>query len=135
MNYIRRYKYIIVPSIFLFACAIFKYKFSMHINIGDRNIDMIVNLSGILAGFLFTTMGILISLPKNRFTDAIKGTRTLKSTYITIFSAVVFLFISMILGIIKPCEYIIVPFLIGLTNTLLSAFDLFMIGYLSSKSK
>lgn len=135
MNYIRRYKYIIVPGIFLFVCAIFKYKFSMHINIGDRNIDMIVNLSGILAGFLFTTMGILISLPKNRFTDAIKGTRTLKSTYITIFSAVVFLFISMILGIIKPCGYIIVPFLIGLTNTLLSASDLFMIGYLSSKSK
>lgn len=133
MRYIRRYKYIIIPIIFIFIYAIIKNK--INIDISLQNLNVISKISSMLIIFLFMEIGMLLNLPKNKFTIAIKGTKTLKSTYITIFCSILFLFISILSKLLIPYNFIIILFIIGLTNALLSIFDFFMIFYFTKKSK
>lgn len=133
MRYIRRYKYIIMPIIFIFIYAIIKNKINIDINL--QNFNVISKISNMLIIFLFVEIGVLLNLPKNKFTIAIKGTKTLKSTYITIFCSILFLFISTLGKLLIPYNFIVILFIIGLTNTLLSMFDFFMIFYFTRKSK
>ena len=133
MRYIRRYKYIIIPIIFIFIYAIIKNKINIDMNL--QNLNAISKISSMLIIFLFVEIGMLLNLPKNKFTIAIKGTKTLKSTYITIFCSILFLFISPLGKLLIPYNFIVILFIIGLTNTLLSMFDFFMIFYFTRKSK
>lgn len=133
MRYIRRYKYIIIPIIFIFIYAIIKNKINIDMNL--QNLNAISKISSMLIIFLFVEIGMLLNLPKNKFTIAIKGTKTLKSTYITIFCSILFLFISTLGKLLIPYNFIVILFIIGLTNTLLSMFDFFMIFYFTRKSK
>ena len=128
MRYIRRYKYIIIPIIFIFIYAIIKNKINIDMNL--QNLNAISKISSMLIIFLFVEIGMLLNLPKNKFTIAIKGTKTLKSTYITIFCSILFLFISTLGKLLIPYNFIVILFIIGLTNTLLSMFDFFIIFYL-----
>ena len=133
MRYIRRYKYIIIPIIFIFIYAIIKNKINIDMNL--QNLNAISKISSMLIIFLFVEIGMLLNLPKNKFTIAIKGTKTLKSTYITMFCSILFLFISTLGKLLIPYNFIVILFIIGLTNTLLSMFDFFMIFYFTRKSK
>ena len=133
MRYIRRYKYIIIPIIFIFIYAIIKNKINIDMNL--QNLNAISKISSMLIIFLFVEIGMQLNLPKNKFTIAIKGTKTLKSTYITIFCSILFLFISTLGKLLIPYNFIVILFIIGLTNTLLSMFDFFMIFYFTRKSK
>ena len=133
MRYIRRYKYIIIQIIFIFIYAIIKNKINIDMNL--QNLNAISKISSMLIIFLFVEIGMLLNLPKNKFTIAIKGTKTLKSTYITIFCSILFLFISTLGKLLIPYNFIVILFIIGLTNTLLSMFDFFMIFYFTRKSK
>lgn len=133
MRYIRRYKYIIIPIIFIFIYAIIKNKINIDVNL--QNFNVISKISSILIIFLFIEIGMLLNLPKNKFTIAIKGTKTLKSTYITIFCSILFLFISTLGKLLIPYNFIVILFIIGSTNALLSIFDFFMIFYFTKKSK
>lgn len=133
MRYIRRYKYIIIPIIFIFIYVIIKNKINIDMNL--QNFNVISKISSMLIIFLFVEIGVLLNLPKNKFTIAIKGTKTLKSTYITIFCSILFLFISILSKLSIPYNFIIILFIIGLTNALLSIFDFFMIFYFTKKSK
>ena len=133
MRYIRIYKYIIIPIIFIFIYAIIKNKINIDMNL--QNLNAISKISSMLIIFLFVEIGMLLNLPKNKFTIAIKGTKTLKSTYITIFCSILFLFISTLGKLLIPYNFIVILFIIGLTNTLLSMFDFFMIFYFTRKSK
>lgn len=127
MRYVRRYKYIIIPIIFIFIYAIIKNKINIDMNL--QNLNVVSKISNILIIFLFVEIGILLNLPKNKFTIAIKGTKTLKSTYITIFCSILFLFISTLGKLLIPYNFIVILFIIGLTNALLSIFD-FFIGFI-----
>lgn len=133
MRYVRRYKYIIIPIIFIFIYAIIKNKINIDMNL--QNLNVVSKISNILIIFLFVEIGILLNLPKNKFTIAIKGTKTLKSTYITIFCSILFLFISTLGKLLIPYNFIVILFIIGSTNALLSIFDFFMIFYFTKKSK
>ena len=133
MRYIRRYKYIIIPTIFIFIYAIIKNKINIDMNL--QNLNAISKISSMLIIFLFVEIGVLLNLPKNKFTIAIKGTKTLKSTYITIFCSILFLFISTLGKLLIPYNFIVILFIIGSTNALLSIFDFFMIFYFTKKSK
>lgn len=133
MRYIRRYKYIIIPTIFIFIYAIIKNKINIDVNL--QNFNVISKISSMLIIFLFVEIGVLLNLPKNKFTIAIKGTKTLKSTYITIFCSILFLFISTLGKLLIPYNFIVILFIIGSTNALLSIFDFFMIFYFTKKSK
>lgn len=133
MRYIRRYKYIIMPIIFIFIYTIIKSKINIDINL--QNLNIVSKISSMLIIFLFIEIGILLNLPKNKFTNAIKETKTLKSTYITIFCSILFLFISILSKLLIPYNFVVILFIIGLTDALLSIFDFFMIFYFTKKSK
>lgn len=70
MRYIRRYKYIIMPIIFIFIYTIIKSKINIDINL--QNLNIVSKISSMLIIFLFIEIGILLNLPKNKFTNAIK---------------------------------------------------------------
>ena len=62
MRYVRRYKYIIIPIIFIFIYAIIKNKINIDMNL--QNLNVVSKISNILIIFLFVEIGILLNLPK-----------------------------------------------------------------------
>lgn len=127
------YKFVIFP--FLVSVLFFTIIHFTKTQINLTKIDLITNISGILAGFLFSTLGILITLPKTNFSDLAKYSKAMKSTYITIFSAIIIFIIEIVLALINLQTAVLYFFLCGLTNTILSTIDLFQIAYFNSQSE
>ena len=98
-------------------------------------ISNIINLSGILAGFLFTSLGIMIALPDNSFTILLKENGYMKIIYKTMAIGIVSFLISMIIGLFNFNNSIMtIFFTIGVSETFLSSYYLYRVSYYTSKS-
>jgi len=96
----------------------------------------LVNVSGILAGFLFTSLGIIITLPDNKFTQMLTKIGYMKIIYTAMFMGIMSFLIAMLLGLFNIIEQITkLLFVIGISETFLSAFYLYRVSYFSGKSK
>lgn len=106
----------------------------------DRDLDIdfisnVINLSGILAGFLFTSLGIMITLPDNKFTILLKENGYMEIIYRTMTMGIVSFLISMITGLFNFSNSIMtIFFIIGVSETFLSAYYLYKVSYYTSKS-
>lgn len=106
-----------------------------NIKINDTFIPNLINVSGVLAGFLFTALGILISLPRNKFIKFLIETGYMRIIYNCMIMGVIALLTSMILGLFNVLiKLMIYMFIIGISETVVSAYYLYRVSYLSSKS-
>jgi len=127
-----KYAYIYAPIIGVSLGTISFYR---------KPIDMLfisnaINLSGILAGFLFTSLGIMISLPDNKFTILLKENGYMRIVYKTMAIGIVAFLISMVIGLIRFNSIVMaVFFTIGVSETFLSSYYLYRVSYYSGKSK
>lgn len=95
-----------------------------------------INLSGILAGFLFTSLGIMISLPDNKFTAQLTINGYMGIIFKTMAIGIVAFLISMVMGLLKFNTSIMsLFFTVGVSETFLSSYYLFQVSKYSGKSK
>lgn len=127
-----RFAYIVAPVIgFIVTNALNKRNLFDEIFISN-----VINLSGILAGFLFTSMGIMISLPDNKFTAQLSRSGYLKIVYRTMTIGILSFLIAMVTGLFRlGPDYTSFFFIIGVSETFLSSYYLFRISHYSSISK
>lgn len=127
-----RFAYIVAPVIgFIVTKSLNKRNLFDEIFISN-----VINLSGILAGFLFTSMGIMISLPDNKFTAQLSKSGYLKIVYRTMTVGILSFLIAMIIGMFRvDPNYTSFFFIIGVSETFLSSYYLFRISHFSSISK
>lgn len=126
---LRKYTYVWFPLISVILIDWIKP------DISEKQYEILINISGILSGFLFTTLGILIALPQNRFTEFIRKYYIIKTVYLSIFSGIITFFLSIIIGFACNNRAVLYLTFYGISCTILSSFYLFVIGYFSSKSK
>lgn len=128
-----KYAYIVAPIIGLIIYTFFlKNKCPFDTEFKSN----LINVSGVLAGFLFTSLGIIISLPDNKFTNLLKQTRYISIIYNSMIIGIIALLISMLFGMFSVIDKItITAFIIGISETFLSAYYLYRVSYYSGKSK
>lgn len=126
-----KYAYIIAPLIgLLFYMVVLK----------NRDLDNdfnsnIINLSGALSGFLFTSLGIMIALPDNKFTLLLKENGYMNIIYKTMTTGIVLFLLSMIIGLFNLNDLLMAMlFIMGVSETLLSAYYLYRVSYYTNKS-
>lgn len=125
--------YLLVLVIVVCICSFTELpnKLSLNKNI----VQSIISVSGSLAGFLFTTLGILIGLPDNKFIQLLKKTKYMQVVFNTIIIGIISLLISTVLGVFNILKSInICIFIIGMAETFLGAIYLYKITLYSSKS-
>lgn len=106
------------------------------IELSENFMENLINISGILAGFLFTSMGIMITLPDNKFTQLLKRTGYMKIIYKAMTVGIMSFLIAMMLGLFNINEIVSkLLFMIGISETFLSAYYLYRVSYYSGKSK
>lgn len=133
-EFIRRYAYLTFPLLLIIAYVICKKIFN--INIDEEFNSNVINVSGTLSGFLFTSLGIMLSLPENKFTQVLKESGYIEIIHKAMFLGIVFLIITLVLGLFKILSRLkTIFFIIGLSETLLSSYYLYRVTKLSSKSK
>lgn len=133
-EFMRRYAYLIFPLLFI-AIYIFLKK-TLNISIDEEFNSNIINVSGTLSGFLFTSLGIMLSLPENRFTQVLKESGYIEIIHKSMFLGIVFLIITLVFGLFNVLpRFKIIFFIVGLSETLLSSYYLYRVTKLSSKSK
>lgn len=94
-----------------------------------------INISGILSGFLFTSIGIMLALPSNKFTQKLNSIGYIKIIFRAMIIGIFALITSMLLGLFNTCNRACnIFFVIGISETLLSAYYLYKVSYYSSKS-
>lgn len=132
---IRRYSYLFSPAVALLIIflnsklGIFKYK------ITPDFVNNIINISGILSGYLLTTYGIFVSLGNNNFIKYLHQSGHFKIVYKIIMFGIVFLIISMLLGLFGISDRLmVISFLMGISEVILSVYYFYMLTLLSSKS-
>lgn len=132
----RKYIYILLPAISLIIYIVFRN--IIFANIIEDTSDYsnnIINLSGILAGFLFTTFGTFMSLPDNKFLDALQSNGYFKSIYRVQVLGVVFLLIAMVIGLFNlSIKVMTIFFMFGISEALGSLYYFYKILTLSRKS-
>lgn len=135
VTFIRRYSYLVFPTIsLLVVCLINKLNF-LNIIIDSDLRNNIVNVSGVLSGFLFTTYGIFMSLPDNKFIDYLKRSNHFSVVYKVLLFGIIFLISSMIFGIFKIFDNLmILTFISGIVEVVISVYYFYMITTLSAKS-
>lgn len=128
VKFIKKYCYISIPAItVIIICIIHFLKILNFSDILIDDLSNIIQISGTLIGFLLTAMTIFLSLPKE--TELMK--RIKNSKHHIIFSrcvslGLIILTIAILLWLIKiPYIYIILFFLIGLEETLMSAYYIY----------
>lgn len=95
-----------------------------------------INISGILAGFLFTSIGIMLTLPNNKFTQTLNSIGYMKIIFRAMVIGIFALLISMLLGLFNVCSTAYsIFFVIGISETFLSAYYLYKVSYYSGRSK
>lgn len=135
VTFIRRYSYLVFPTIsLLVVCLINKLNF-LNIIIDSDLRNNIVNVSGVLSGFLFTTYGIFMSLPDNKFINYLKRSSHFSVVYKVLLFGIIFLISSMIFGIFKIFDNLmILTFIFGMVEVVISVYYFYMITTLSAKS-
>lgn len=128
IQYIIKYNYIIFPAL-VFTTYILTYyftKFKIHTDLRQN----ICNISGVLAGFLFTAHSIILALPGDKkFINLLKEYGYFKIMFINIFLGEITLIISLILSLFNLAGYIsLLTFLVGLTYTVILAIILFSVS-------
>lgn len=132
--YFIKYAYIYSPIAGLIIYNILKNLFT--IKLSEGFISNLINVSGILAGFLFTSLGMIIALPDNKFTMLLKENGYMKIIYNSMMLGIVSLLISMLIGMFNLSESMaIIFFIVGISETFLSAYYLYRVSYFSGKSK
>lgn len=127
------YAYIIAPSLFIIIYLILKE--TIHLNIDEEFNSNVINISGVLSGFLFSSLGIIMSLPDNKFTRALREYNYMEIIYKTMFIGIVSLIMTLILGLFKVLSSLkTILFIIGLSETLLSSYYIYKVTKLANKS-
>mgnify|MGYP003373993920 CR=1 FL=1 len=129
-NFIKQYCYLIFPitTIIILTIAYFKIQYVKTI---DYDIATIIQISGTLIGFLLTAITIFATIPKN--TDYMR--RFVKHQHETVFRrsislGMIFLSICIFIWIIQiPNEFIALLFVLGLEETLFSAYYLYRLCF------
>lgn len=135
VTFIRRYSYFVFPAISLLIILFINYFNFVTVEIDSDLRNNIVNVSGVLSGFLFTACGIFISLPDNNFIIYLKKSNYFTIVYKVLLLGIIFLISSMILGIFKLYDkFMIVIFLCGMTEVIISVYYFYKITSLSAKS-
>ncbi|MCI5643440.1 MAG: hypothetical protein MR285_04960 [Peptoniphilus sp.] len=136
LEIIRKYIYLVSPIIGLGAFIILEKANFIESSSDQSYINNIINLSGVLAGFLFTTYGIFMSLPNNRFIHLLKFNGYMGIIYKTLLFGIVFLISSMILGLFTNYYNLITYiFVFGISETITSVYHFYKVLKYSSKSK
>lgn len=116
------------------------FKLGTYLNIFDivnktDYVNNVINLSGILAGFLFTAYGIFMSLPRNRFIKQISHNGYMEVICKTLLMGIIFLLCSMFIGLYVNKESIMtVLFIAGISEAGTSIYYFYHILRYSSKS-
>ncbi|MBC8590655.1 hypothetical protein [Wansuia hejianensis] len=133
-EFIRKHAYLMFP---LLGTAIyFICNKLLELNIDTEFNSNIINVSAVLAGFLFSSLGIIISLPQNRFIERLKLIGYMEIIYRAMFLGIIFLISTLILGLFNIGYNLkILLFVSGLSETILSSYYLYKVTKLSSKSK
>lgn len=131
----RKYSYIASPAV---ATAIFFVLGKLNMISLDFNSDFknnIVNISGVLSGFLFTAYGIFISLPDNKFITSMKSSGYFNIIYKALLYGIVFLIAAMLFGLFGVLNKLMVfIFVIGISEVILSVYFFYSVTKYSSKS-
>ncbi len=131
----RKYIYLINPLIGIFAFKTLNKINVINISSTQNFLDNIINLSGIMAGFLFTTYGILMSLPNNKFIELLKFNKTINIVFKTLLLGIIFLISAMILGLFTEYFSLITYiFIFGISETVTSVYQFYQILKYSYKS-
>ncbi|NOH14830.1 hypothetical protein [Clostridium cochlearium] len=132
-EFIIKNAYIITPLVILIVYVLLKNK---GLQINDEFDPNVINVSGVLAGFLFSSLGIMMSLPDNKFTELLRNYGYMNIIYKAMFIGIITLILTLVLGIFKICNKLKeILFIIGLTETVLSAYYVYKITSLASKSR
>ena len=133
-KYFIKYAYVFAAIIGLSIYSVLFYVVKIELN--ENFMTNLINISGILAGFLFTSLGIIISLPDNKFTQQLTKTGYMKIIYRAMGMGIMSLLIAMMLGIFNIIEQVAKLFFItGISETFLSAYYLYRVSYYSGESK
>lgn len=136
LEWSRKYIYLVLPALSILMFILFKdiILSNAHKNINDYT-NNIINLSGILAGFLFTTFGTFMSLPDNKFLDALGESGYFESIYRVQLLGILFLIIAMLIGLFDiSIKYATIFFLVGISESIGSLYYFYKILTLSRKS-
>lgn len=94
----------------------------------------ILNISGTLIGFLFSTLSILLALPGNNYIKRLRRNDKLRVTRNNIFIGIISFFSTILLSILtNKFKFIIIFFVIGLIEIIISSLQLFIILKYSSE--
>lgn len=134
VEFMIKYAYIVCPLFSIIIYSIISIFFK--IDIDEEFNSNVINISGILSGFLFSSLGIMMSLPDNKFTQALRKYKYMDIIYNAMFIGIIFLTITLIVGLFKIFSMIKeITFIIGLSETLLSAYYIFKVTKLANKSR
>lgn len=136
-NLIRKRIYIVAPImafVFVIVYTIISNN-NLIMNIDKDLQNNVANISGVLAGFLFTAYGIFLSLPDNRFITYLKKSKHFDIVLKTLLYGIIFLIIAMLFGIFKLFyKFMLIVFLFGISEVFVSVYYFYKITTLSSKS-
>ena len=133
-EFLIKYAYFICPLLFIAIYILVKIMANLEID--EEFNSNIINISGILSGFLFSSLGVMMSLPDNKFTQALRKSGYMDIIYNAMFIGIIFLIITLIFGLFKLLPAIKdITFIIGLSETLLSAYYIYKVTKLANKSK
>ncbi|MBO1264458.1 hypothetical protein J3A84_05305 [Proteiniclasticum sp. SCR006] len=134
MEIFRKYSPVIVPVLVLVIIVIIN-SINSFVNVNQILLH-IPSISGTLAGFLFTFFGIFTALPDNNFIKVLKSNGYMKIIHITLITGISTLLVSMVLSIFGVLSYLSISlFIVGVSETMLASFYLFIVSTYSSKSK
>lgn len=133
---LRRFSYVCAPVIGIVIYFYLRHLSLIRIHDPIVFINNIVNISGVLSGFLFTAGSIFTALPSNRFIIALASSGYLVVINRTITLGIVMFFVSMLFGLFGMSDFIAtITFVMGLSEAAISVYYLYKVTTLSSKSK
>ncbi len=133
MTWLRRWSFITIPLILLIAFLFYCCHF--HIVFSESTISSIVNISGVLIGFLFTMQTLLFTFPQeNKFIQRLKEFEYFKIIIKNIISGEIFLLIALVIGLFGfESKLCISSFILGLSNVLVTGYYMGRISIYVSK--
>lgn len=131
----RKYSYLIAPLLSIIILCIIRRLFNITFTIDADFYNNISNISGILVGYLMTIYGIFVALVDNRFIKYLKTSGHLTIIYRIMIFGIFFLIVSMLLALFKLSNtFMIVSFICGLSEVMMSVYYFYRVTTLSSKS-
>jgi len=130
-----RVHFITIISVFIITIFIILFMLDAYPLVNNNMLNNIINVSGALAGFLFTTFGIILSFPDNKlFIQGLKKYGYLTRIYTCIFIGILGFILTTVLGVLNVLTFLILPlFIMSLSYTIISAMFLFLVSLYISK--